>query len=103
MLIQTIVLLQIHILLVFSSISFGSLGMFSPIVGNIKDLTIENNFSIQIYFNTTSFTNTMIAFNIQPLGQDLFHLYYKQNIVLNNSTLFPSMQEYVKTSILNIS
>lgn len=81
---------------------FYSNSMYLPIVENISNLIIENDYSIKISFNNVATDQSMVAMSLVNVDYVPSNLFYKNEINLNNSTFFPIMQDYVKSDILNI-
>lgn len=75
--------------------------VYSPIKIWVSDVTINANYSISI--DISSLTNDDLAFiNIINTDASSVNLLYKQTLIYNDLNLFPGMQEYVKSTILNI-
>lgn len=82
---------------------FHSYAIVKSIVNNIEIGFNSNSstYSLSIFCDTTN-ANARTMFYVQPSSAVPIEVLYRNNIVMNDSTLFSGMSEYIKTTILNI-
>ncbi|MEG2802255.1 MAG: hypothetical protein RR881_01535 [Malacoplasma sp.] len=91
-----------HDLSKINNTAFSTYNFYSPISTSISEITINNDFSINMTVTSSEVSNNFMFKIVNAVGGKTYDINYNGTIKFNNSTLFPGMSEYVRRTILKI-